>query len=211
MQAEKTEIAQIQPDRTPIDYGQALHSPAAFEQAMKISKFLSQSTFIPQGFQNKPSDCLVALQMSGTLGMSVFETMKGMYVVHGKPAFTSQFAIAIANMKGPFKSGISYKSQGKGPDLEVTAYATHKKSGEQVSATFNMRQAVAAGWAAKNKNYQILPEQMLSYKAAMMLIRKICPEILMGMSTDDEVIDTYETKENEAIKIMNNRVSEGNV
>ena len=136
---------------------------------------------------------------------------KGLYVVHGKPAFTSQFAIAIANTRGPFKSGISYKSQGKGPDLEVMAYATHKASGEQVSATFSMKQAVAAGWATKNKNYQILPEQMLSYKAAMMLIRKTCPEILMGMSTDDEVIDSHETKENEAIKIMNERVSNESV
>lgn len=193
---------------TPVDYAQALHNSQAFEQALKMATFLSKSSFIPQSFQNKPPDCLVALQMSGTLGTNIFETMKGLYVVHGKPAFTSQFAIAIANTRGPFKTGISYKTNGKGADLEVTAYATHKDSGEVIEATFSMKQAVAAGWAAKNKNYQILPEQMLSYKAAMMLIRKTCPEILMGMQTKEEVIDYQEKTGNEAIELMNRKLEE---
>ena len=207
MQAEETQaLTKQEPASTPVDYSQALHNSQAFEQAMKMATFLSQSTFIPQHFQKKPPDCLIALQMAGALGVSPFEVMKGMYVIHGKPAFESKFAIAMVNIKGPFESGIHYRTTGKGPETSVTAYAIHKKSGEEISATFSMRQALDSGWAAKNKNYHVIPEQMLSYKAAMMLIRKTCPEILMGMQTRDEVIDAHEKPHNEAIKIMNEKL-----
>ena len=84
-------------------------------------------------------------------------------------------------------------------------------SGDEVKASFSMQQAIDAGWAGRNQNYKAIPEQMLSYKAAMMLIRKTCPEILMGMQTKEEFIDAHNTesrKENEAIKIMNEKISQ---
>jgi uncharacterized protein YbbK (DUF523 family) len=34
-----------------------------------------------------------------------------------------------------------------------------------------------------------MPEQMLCYRAALFLIRRYCPEVLVGMPTDDEVSD----------------------
>ena len=209
MQAEE-EMALANTDNSLVDYGQALNNAASFEQAMKMSTFLSKSLFIPKEFQNKPADCLIALQMAGNLGVSPFEVMKGIYIVHGKPAFSSQFAIGLANLRGPFESNISFETTGTGAEMTVYAEATLKKTGKKVKASFSMQQAIDAGWAGRNPNYKAIPEQMLSYKSAMMLIRKTCPEILMGMRTIEELSDHKPQHENEAIKTMQKKV-EGSV
>lgn len=195
-------------DNTPVDYGQALNNAASFEQAMKMSTFLSKSLFIPKEFQNKPADCLIALQMAGNLGVSPFEVMKGIYIVHEKPAFSSQFAIGLANLRGPFESNIAFETRGEGAQMQVTAEATLKNTGRKVKATFSLQQAIDAGWVARNANYKALPEQMLSYKAAMMLIRKTCPEILMGMRTIEEISDSKPDSENKAINLMKQKLEE---
>ena len=122
------ELATI--EATEVDYAKSLSSSKSFEQAIKMATFLSKANFIPQTFQNKPSDCLIALQMAATLKVSPFEVMKGIYICKGKPSFYSQFAIALANTKGPFQGRINYRTEGKEDTLVVTAYATMKEGGQ---------------------------------------------------------------------------------
>ncbi|MBI2603231.1 MAG: recombinase RecT [Deltaproteobacteria bacterium] len=204
MQVENLLIATSDND---VDYAKSLNSAKSFEQAMKMATFLSKASFIPHDFQNKPSDCLIALQMAATLKVSPFEVMKGIYVVKGKPSFYSQFAIALANTKGPFAGRINFRTEGEGPSLVVSAYATMKDSGKEVSAAASMEMAQKEGWAKQNPKYLSMPEQMLSYKAALFLIRKHAPEVLMGMHTDDEVKEIGgSTAMNSKIEEMNRKV-----
>lgn len=202
MPAKKTEIAT---QESSVDYGLALNSSAAFEQAMKMAKFLSQSTLIPKDYRGKPADCLIALQMAGTLSVSPFEVMQGLYVVHGRPSFSAKFAIALANRSGVLETRIKFMTEGKDtPQLKVTACSSME--GDGVQASFSLRQAENAGWTKKEMSYwKTDPEQMCCYRAALALIRRYCPEVLMGVQTEHEVMDLQEKPENEAIKIMNEK------
>ncbi len=48
------------------------------------------------------------------------------------------------------------------------------------------------GWATKSgSKWLTMPEQMLCYRAAAFWTRVYAPELSLGMSTADEVIDTY--------------------
>ena len=189
MQAEMITAVTEKPT-TKIDYNQLYSDSEAFGKGVKVAEYLSRSTFIPKEFQNKPADCLIALHMAQMLQVTPFEVMRGIYVVHGKPSFTAQFAISLANTRGPFKSHIAYRTKGQGEFLEVTAFATHRDTNEEVSATVSMQQIQHADWGRKNANYKAIPEQMLSYRAAILLIRKTCPEILMGMQESNEAVDS---------------------
>ena len=205
MQGEN-EVA-VQEKSASVDYAMALNSSSSFEQGMKMANFLSKSSFIPKDFKGNPSDCLVALQIAATLGLSPFEVMKGVYVIHGKPSFEAKFAIALVNRKGVFKEGISFESKGEGDSLVVTAKAT-THSGKLISESFSLKQAKEAGWYARNPLYRSIPKQMLSYKAATYLIRLNCPEVLMGIDVREDQLDVKkkETVANKAVEEMNREV-----
>ena len=156
----------------------------------QLAKMMSDSQLVPKAYQGKPADVMIAMEMAKFLNVSVIEILSGLFMVGGKPSFTSQFAISLANRKGPFASGINYRSAGDSLEkLVVTAYGIHKTSGEEMSATVSMEMARKEGWTAKNPKYQSMPEHMLRYRAATFLIRQYCPEVLMGHNTDDELKD----------------------
>lgn len=73
-------------------------------------------------------------------------------------------------------------------DLKVTAYTNLKKTGEEISYTITMREAIAENWT-KNPKYRTLPELMLRYRAATLLIRTHAPEVLNGMHMVEEIED----------------------
>jgi len=57
----------------------------------------------------------------------------------------------------------------------------------------SIEMAKAEGWFQKNgSKWQTMPEQMLRYRAASFFGKLYAPEILMGMSTSDELHDIIE-------------------
>jgi hypothetical protein len=162
-----------------------LHDSSAFEHLWRVAKSFSMSRMVPQHFQNKPEDCMVALMMAQQLQVNPLLALQNLQVVNGRTGFSAAFAIGLANQRGPFQGPITWDSQGQGDDLQVTAKAVVKSTGEVVTATVSMAMAKAEGWV-KNPKYRSIPEQMLKYRSATWLIRLHCPEVLLGFSTDDE-------------------------
>ena len=74
---------------------------------------------------------------------------------------------------------------GEGKSLRVTATATLLATGEEVSSYADMAMADAEGWS-KNAKYKSMPVQMLSYRAACMLIRLYAPGATLGMHAQEE-------------------------
>lgn len=163
-----------------------LHDTGAFEHLYRVAKAFSMSKMVPPHFQGKPEDCMVALMMSQQLNVDALQCIQNIQVINGRPGFSASYAIGLANTRGPFAGPITWSSKGKGEGLEVTAHAIVKSTGEQVSVTVNMEMAKAEGWV-KNPKYRSIPEQMLRYRSATWLIRLHCPEVLLGLSTDEEI------------------------
>ena len=58
-----------------------------------------------------------------------------------------------------------------------------------------MKEAIAEGWTTKAGNkYQSLPELMLRYRAATLLIRTHAPEVINGMHMTEELEDVQSVK-----------------
>ena len=170
------------------DSGGALmvFDPDGANHLYKLAKTMSQSNLVPAHFRGKEADCFLAVEMAQRLRVAPFMVLQNLYVVHGTPAWKSQFLIAMANRSGTFKGSIMFKSYGEGDSLEVEAYATHADNGERIESRVSMAMAVAEGWTSNSK-YKSMPEQMLRYRAATFLVRTYCPEVTMGLMTADEV------------------------
>lgn len=166
-----------------------LSNPAAFEHTWRVAKAFSLSQMVPPHFQGKPENCMVALMMAQQLEVNPLLALQNLTVISGRPGFNAQFAIALANRRGPFAGPITWNSKGQGDSLEVTAQAVIKSTGEAVAVMVSMEMAKAEGWT-KNTKYRSIPEQMLRYRSATWLIRLYCPEVLLGFGTSDELEDS---------------------
>ena len=172
--------------------GSFLTDKNALEHTWRVATAFSKSQLVPTHFQNKPEDCMVALMMANQLNIAPYSALQNLQLIKGKVAFSSAFAIALANDRGSFAAPITWDIEGKGESLVVTAKAKLKKTGEIVKVSVSMETAKKEGWTRNNK-YQTMPEQMLRYRSATWLIRLHCPEVLLGMQASDEITDVEPT------------------
>ena len=176
----------------------------SFQNAQRMVKPLAESNLVPDTFKGKIGDCMIALEIAQRIGASPLAVMQNIYIVHGKPAWSSQFLIACINSCGKF-SPLRYVEVGeRGKDTwGKYAWATDKRGERLQAPTVTIEIAKKEGWFSKNgSKWQTMPELMLTYRAATLFARTYAPELTMGMQTQDEVIDVHatavETKANES-------------
>ena len=165
----------------------------AVDKLYKYSEILAGSTIIPAHYRGQTSDVFVAVQTAYRMNQDPMMVMQGTYIIKGKLSMYTSFAISLANSSGILQGGIRYKIEGDRDDLKVTAFSNLKANGEEISYTISMKEAMAEGWTS-NAKYKTLPELMLRYRAATLLIRTHIPEVLNGMHTVEELRDVEAAK-----------------
>ena len=173
----------------------AFSSIQAFEDAQRMVKVFANSQLVPATFKGDIGACLIAMNMANRMGADILQVMQSLYIVHGKPSFSSAFLIACFNRCGRF-STIRYRMEGE-PHTDswsCTAFATELSTGEVVEGvTVTIAMAKAEGWFGKaGSKWKTMPELMMRYRAATFLIRSVAPEIALGFQTTEEAIDITE-------------------
>ena len=162
-----------------------------FEDAQRMAKPLATSQLVPTAYRNRIDDCLIALEIAQRIGASPLGVLQNLYIVHGKPAWSSQFLIACINASGKF-SPVRYKMTGtKGkPTYGCIAWAKDIAGEVLESPEVTLAMAEAEGWSTKaGSKWKAMPELMLRYRAATLFARLYAPELTMGIRSADEVID----------------------
>lgn len=193
-QKEQIEKQQLQMVRTESVFS----SIQAFEDAQRMVKPLASSQFIPANFQGRIDDCLIAMEMSYRMNISPLMVLQNTYIVHGKPAFSSQFLISLVNASKTFATSIRYKEIGeRGKDsFGCIAWAKDKDGEILEGPAVTIEMAKAEGWMSKpGSKWKTMPDVMLRYRAATFFTRFYAPEIAMGMQTREEVIDVESTED----------------
>ena len=213
---------------------------ANFNEAINAASFLSGSSLVPTDYRrwvpvknqygkavtnadgtpqlmenpNATSNCLIALNMANRMGYDPLMIMQNLYIIEGRPAWSSQFIIAAINACGKFdplqfeivnegekeieyvnsywENGkkLSAKATVKLENLTCIAWTTDKKGNRLQSDKISMEMAVKEGWYQKNgSKWQTMAGQMLRYRAAAFFGRIYAPEILMGIYAADEIRD----------------------
>jgi hypothetical protein len=163
-----------------------------FEGLQRVARAFAASKIVPEAYRNNVADAIIATELALRIGASPLMVMQNLYIVHGRPTWSSQFLIASFNNCGRF-SAIRYRfigERGK-PSWGCVAWATEKATGEKVEGPeVTMLMADSEGWLRKNgSKWQTLPQLMLTYRAATFLVRTTAPELTMGLRTVDEQED----------------------
>jgi hypothetical protein len=198
---EHEEVVQINADNN-IGTGVApgFGNKDAWELAQRQAIALSKSTLVPKDYQGAQNigNCLIALDMAYRIGANPMLVMQNLYVVQGRPGWSSTFLIASVNHCGRY-TALRYEERGTEGDktYAVRAWATEKASGERLNGTWITWQMVEQeGWSKKSgSKWLTMPGQMFKYRAAGFWVRTYAPEISMGLLTAEEVQDITPTKE----------------
>ena len=194
----------------------------AFESAQRMATALSQSTLVPKEYQGKDKmpNCLIALEVASRVGASPLMVMQNLYIVHGRPSWSSQFIIAAINSCGRFKP-LRFDLKGDGDQRSCVAW-TIEKNVSLPSNIYTLEDALAIklpvlqgpeisvstakkeGWYGKNgSKWPTLTDLMLHYRAASFFGRLYAPEILMGIQTKEEaedIVDVTPEPKNQDLK-----------
>ena len=164
----------------------------AFEDAQRIAKALASSTLIPPAFQGQQgfANCLVALEIANRMRISPFLAMQHLHVIHGRPSWSSSFIIAMVNGCGRF-SPLRFEISGEGDSLACYARSTDLASEQELKGpTITMAMAKKEGWSTKpGSKWATMPDLMIRYRAAAFWGRLYASDLLLGLQTQEEVID----------------------
>jgi hypothetical protein len=168
---------------------------AGFDLMQRGAKLLAASSLVPKEYIGNIPNCVIALNMANRIGADPLLVMQNLYVVDGRPGWSSKFLIASFNQCGRF-SAIRYEWNGKSGEegWGCKAYSTEKSSGEKITGPLiTIALAKKEGWYEKNRSkWKTIPELMLMYRAAGWLVNTHAPEISMGLNTVEELGDVFE-------------------
>lgn len=238
---EPTTLAQLQQGAVAQrnDAPMSLMTGAGFDQLQRVAKALCASTLVPAqyraftevkdrgrvtGHTPNPAglpNCVVALNMAQRMGADPLMVMQNLYVIEGRPSWSSQFIIAAINSCGRF-SPLRFEISEPGKAEEVSYQATVWKGGNRIEETrkvkvrhqtcrawvieketgdrldgptVSIQMAIDEGWLTKNgSKWLTMPEVMLRYRAASFFGRLYAPELLMGLQTQEEVEDIIQAE-----------------
>ena len=165
---------------------------ATFKEAYVMAQNLAKASLVPQSYQGKPMDCLIAIDIANRMGVSPMVVMQNLWVVRGVPSWSGQACMGIIKSCNRYKD-VKYVYTGeKGKDTwGCYVSAKDESSGEEIhGAEVTLDMAKKEGWYEKSgSKWKTMPELMLSYRAAAFFARQYCPNELMGFKVEGEVED----------------------
>lgn len=199
-QEQKQEVATKERVNMVANLADGIYSSSdTFNLAYQMAKGLSQSTLVPQQFQNNPANCLIALEQSNRLNISPMAVMQNLYIVQGKPSFSSSFIIGLINASGKYDMELQFDEEEKDGKPYACTCWTEKDGRKVTGIKITMDMAEKEGWSKKNGSKWItIPQVMLRYRAASFFARMNCPELSIGLYSKEELDDFAPIKKSKA-------------
>ncbi len=174
----------------------------SFGLAMQMADALARSTIVPKSYQGNPSNCLIAIEMASRINTSPMMVMQNLYIVNGTPAWSSQWIIAMINNSKRYKTELKFDMEYDqyGKPASCMAWAEDYNGNKVVGPRITMQMADAEGWIRKNgSKWNTMPEVMIRYRAASFFGRLNCPDMIMGIYSQEEVIDAFDESTGEVV------------
>lgn len=177
-----------------------LTDTAAFNHLWRIASAYAASSIVPQHVRGHREDCFILCQMAIRMDVDPFMLMQNCYVVHGRPGFLAQFAIARLNASGRIRGTLQFEFSGEGEEYGCTAWAVDADTGKRVNGpTITRRMVKAEGWdkdtptktgGVQKSKWNTMPDLMFRYRAAAFFVRTAYPDVMLGLQTVEEIRDS---------------------
>lgn len=130
----------------------------------------------------RPEEALVILLTGRELGLGAMASLRGIYVVSGRPVLSADLMVAAVRRSGLCRSWRTVESTPERCTVETL------RVGEEhpASKTWTSADARRAGLGGKGV-WQQYPAQMLRHRCAADLAREVYPDVILGLYTPEEM------------------------
>lgn len=169
----------------------------SMDKMLKFSRMMATSKItIPKHLQGNEGDCFAIVMQSMQWGMNPFAVAQKTHLVSGVLGYEAQLIKAVIDNRAPITGRLNYewfgdwsKVQGKtdnSDEVGVLVSATMRGEAEPRVLRLSMAQVGAVRnsplWVAD-------PRQQLAYLATKRWSRLHCPDVILGVYTDDELVE----------------------
>lgn len=156
----------------------------------KFATELSKSELVPQNYQNRPANVMIAWDMGNRMNVSPLWVMQNSCIVRGRFGWYGQACKALIDGCGKYHPSHYIEVGERGKDTwGYYLEAIEKATGLLIKGTpVTIAMAKAEGWTS-NPKWSSLTEQMLKYRCATFFARTECPNVLGGYQTAEELED----------------------
>jgi len=163
-------------------------APPDLQQAMQFCKVMSESSFVPQGYRNKPGDILAAVTMGAELGLGPMQSLLGIAVINGKPSVYGDTLLSLV-LGHPDCEDVIETIENEGTE-EATARCEVRRRGRQPAVrSFSVDDAKRARLWGRKGPWTDYPSVMLKHRARGFALRDTFADALAGLITTEEARD----------------------
>lgn len=157
-------------------------NPGVFEMVQRVAKLMAAAGTVPAHLREKIADCFLVAAQAFRWRMDPFAVAQHTFVVSGKLGYEGKLVAAVINSHKRIDRKLSYAYSGEGANRKVVV--SGRLRGESEDRTV---EGTLAQWATSNEQWKQSPDQMLAYRGARTWARRHAPEILLGVSTEEDL------------------------
>lgn len=163
---------------------------------LRQADVLAQSDIIPAAYRRKPANIIVAALTGRSIGWDALTAMRCGHVIEGTFSIKPEAMLALVRRAGHSVAGET------GPE-QATVTGRRRDTGDEMTVTFTLGDARAAGLAGKS-TWKQYPASMCWARAVAQLCRMLFADVTMGLSytpeelgasvnADGDVVDVEES------------------
>lgn len=158
-----------------------------FEQVCRTARLMAHQSFCPKHLKGVSEEegianCFQVVCQALRWGFDPFAIKDETYVVQNKLGYSGKLVAAVINARARLKRRLDYRFSGEGLDRAVTVIGWFEGEEEPRTATLSVRQAKTSNAMWTND-----PDQKLVYSGVIRWARRWCPELVLGVLTDDDL------------------------
>lgn len=167
--------------------GTAIIDPKSMPELMEFATAMSKSGLVPNDYQGKPNNIVVAVQWGSEIGLAPMQALQNISVINGRATVWGDSALALVSSH-PLFLGIEETFEGE----TAVCVVKRKLANGDVQETrreFSIAMAKQAGLWGRKGPWTSYPNRMLQMRARGFALRDGFPDALKGMITTEEAYD----------------------
>lgn len=163
--------------------------PTNLQEAKDFAEVLSKSGLVPNEYQGRPANILVAVQWGNEIGLAPMQALQNIAVINGRPSLWGDSLLALVMQHPMFGGCKEYMNKEK--TVATTELTRLLPNGERMVTvtTFSVDDAKKANLWNKKGPWQQYPHRMMQLRARGFAVRNCFPDALKGMITYEEAQD----------------------
>lgn len=176
---------------------------ARFEHSQRIAQAMAASVFLPEHLRGRKingvfeeyqlptivANCFRVLNQAMRWKVDPFAVADETFVTGGKLGYQGKLITAIVNTRAGLQGRLRYEFSGEGSARKVKIIGQFKGDPKPVDVDLTVKEGIAASDKGKGPNPMWLrdPDQKLVYSGVVKWARRHCPEVIMGVLTEDDI------------------------